>query len=227
MNPWCFADLELAGNSFGSAWWLKKFWKDPLVFFPPHVGFQDAFDVFFQNMFQKSPWQWGWNPAFSLRVVLLQLQALMRLGWISGAQLVMKDRNLKENGNMFLLDDMSYDMYWCVTSYLQLPNFSIILVCFYTTCWNQQIAIRGMILQVLPWPHRLHFFRQMNLHRKLNHIVFVSALHPNGIYAMFILGIMGKPKEQTSGPQWAWRDDHEQPRGSLVRHERHGIFLSF
>lgn len=96
MNPWCFADLELAGNSFGSAWWLKKFWKDPLVFFPPHVGFQDAFDVFFQNMFQKSPWQWGWNPAFSLRVVLLQLQALMRLGWISGAQLVMKDRNLKE-----------------------------------------------------------------------------------------------------------------------------------
>ena len=45
VNPWCFADLEWAGNSFGPASWLKKFWKDPLVFFPPHVGFQDAFDV--------------------------------------------------------------------------------------------------------------------------------------------------------------------------------------
>ena len=178
---------------------------------------------FFRTCFRKvhgsedgtPPSVWGWSYCSYRRWWDLDEYPEPSWWWKTGT--------LKKNGNMFLLDDM----YWCVTSYLQLPNFSIILVCFYTTCWNQQIAIRGMILQVLPWPHRLHFFRQMNLHRKLNHIVFVSALHPNGIYAMFILGIMGKPKEQTSGPQWAWRDDHEQPRGSLVRHERHGIFLSF
>ena len=72
--------------------------------------------------------------------------------------------------------------------------------------WNIWIMFFHSVGNFIIPTDELIFFRGVETtNQKLNNLLFLFApyipMDPNGIYAMFILGTLGKPKEQTSSPQ--------------------------